>query len=332
MNMRTKIVYVVSSDEEDYYLEQALLSVFSLRKHNPGVFVEIVMDQFTHLTLNGKRTEISKYVDKITVADVPEKYDKGQKSRWIKTSLRNHIDGDYLFIDTDTIITDSLEEIDGFIGEMGAVKDHHTNAGKNCGKSKLLEWSKQDGWSFFDDLIYFNSGVMFVRDCDLSHEFYQEWNKRWIDSCERYSRFYDQSPLAATNQFFHYPIKEIDGAWNCQPIGGLAYMHKAIIMHYLSDRNDAAWLFNDKDILREIKRTGSISEKVSDLVDDAKGAFLTPNRLIAGRDLEVFYSPVFRVCKANNTVLFFFNGLSYFILGIGKVFRRIAKVLKLNCK
>lgn len=328
--MRTKIVYVVSSDEDDYYLEQALLSVFSLRKHNPSVFVEIVMDHLTHLTIKGKRKEIIKYVDKITAVNVPEKFDKRQKSRWIKTSLRNLINGDYLFIDTDTIITDSLEEIDGFIGVIGAVKDHHTNANNNCGKSKLLEWSKQDDWTFFEDLTYFNSGVMLVRDCDLSHVFYHEWNKRWNNSCERYSRFYDQSPLAATNQFYHYPIREIDGAWNCQPIGGISYIHRAKIMHYLNNRNDVAWLFNDKDILREIKCLGSVSVKVSNLVDEAKGAFLTPNRLIAGRDLDVFYSPVFQVCKANNIAFFFFNSLSNFMLLTRRMIRCIAKVL--NCK
>jgi hypothetical protein len=42
--MKTKIVYVVTSDETDVYLKQALLSVFSLRKHNPNAYAELVVD------------------------------------------------------------------------------------------------------------------------------------------------------------------------------------------------------------------------------------------------------------------------------------------------
>jgi hypothetical protein len=43
--MKTKIVHVVVSDETDIFLEQALLSIFSLRKHNPNSLVELVIDQ-----------------------------------------------------------------------------------------------------------------------------------------------------------------------------------------------------------------------------------------------------------------------------------------------
>ena len=53
--MKTKIVYVVTSDENDVYLEQALLSVFSLRKHNSNVYVELVEDQDTDATISGEK-------------------------------------------------------------------------------------------------------------------------------------------------------------------------------------------------------------------------------------------------------------------------------------
>ena len=96
--MRTKIVYVVTSDETDVYLEQALLSVFSLRKHNPNAYVELVVDQNTNTTITGKRGEILKYIDNKVVVNVPEEYNKLSRSRWLKTSLRQHIKGDFLYI------------------------------------------------------------------------------------------------------------------------------------------------------------------------------------------------------------------------------------------
>lgn len=81
--MKTKIVYVVTSDETDVYLEQALLSVFSLRKHNPNAYVEFVVDQDTDATIAGKREEIMKYIDNKVVVNVPEEYNKVCRSRWL---------------------------------------------------------------------------------------------------------------------------------------------------------------------------------------------------------------------------------------------------------
>ena len=52
--MKTKIVYAVVSDETDIFLEQALLSIFSLKKYNTNAFVELVIDQETNESIIGK--------------------------------------------------------------------------------------------------------------------------------------------------------------------------------------------------------------------------------------------------------------------------------------
>lgn len=53
--MKTKIVYVLVSDEKDLYLEQAWLSVYSLRLHNPTAYVVVLMDDNTERSLVGKQ-------------------------------------------------------------------------------------------------------------------------------------------------------------------------------------------------------------------------------------------------------------------------------------
>lgn len=315
--MKTKIVYVVVSDETDIFLEQALLSIFSLRKHNSDAYVELVIDQVTNDSITGKRSEIKKIVDQITSVEVPDYYNKGQRSRWIKTNLRNLIEGDFIFIDTDTIITDSLEEIDNFGGDIGAVKDKHAPVKYNKDKNKLLLWSKQDGWTYSEDLSYFNSGVMYVRDCEFTHEFFREWNKRWQNCSILYNRFYDQSLFAATNEYFQYPIKELAGEWNCQPTNGLSYLHKAKIIHYWGyNRKNYAWEFYDKSIIREIKDLGYVPPKTSELIDKAKEAYIIPNEIIAGKELDVYYSQVFQVCLSCPRVFQIINCISRLILKV----------------
>lgn len=317
--MKTKIVYSVISDETDIYLEQALLSIYSLRKYNPDAFVELIVDQTTNNSIIGKRSEIKKYVSKITAVNVPNEFSKGQKSRWLKTNLRNLIKGDYLFIDNDTIIADTLEEIDEFESEIGAVKDKHAQIELNKDKDKLLLWSEQDGWTYSDDLTYFNSGVMFVRDCEFTHDFYREWNKRWQICSTDYHRFFDQSSLAATNEFYHYPVKELTGEWNCQPTNGISYLHKAKIIHYWGyNREYYAWMFYDKNIIKKIKELGYVTEEISDLIDRAKEAFIIPNEIIAGKELEFYYSPAFQACKSFKKVFALYNFTSLLLFRLLK--------------
>ena len=98
--MKTKIIYVLVSNENDCYLEQALVSIYSLRLYNPDANLLLLVDEETSRTLeNGIRKLILNYVSKLVIVDVPFHYSKQQKSRYIKTSLRSQVIGDFLFID-----------------------------------------------------------------------------------------------------------------------------------------------------------------------------------------------------------------------------------------
>lgn len=86
--MKTKIIYVLVSNENDCYLEQALVSIYSLRLYNPDANLLLLVDEETSRTLeNGIRKLILNYVSKLVIVDVPFHYSKQQKSRYIKTSL-----------------------------------------------------------------------------------------------------------------------------------------------------------------------------------------------------------------------------------------------------
>ena len=122
----TKIIYVLVSNENDCYLEQALVSIYSLRLYNPDANLLLLVDEETSRTLeNGIRKLILNYVSKLVIVDVPFHYSKQQKSRYIKTSLRSQVIGDFLFIDCDTIINEELKDIDNLSCEIAAVPDCH---------------------------------------------------------------------------------------------------------------------------------------------------------------------------------------------------------------
>ena len=43
--MKTKIVYCIVSNDEDIYLEQAWVSIYTLRRHNPDAEVILLVDK-----------------------------------------------------------------------------------------------------------------------------------------------------------------------------------------------------------------------------------------------------------------------------------------------
>lgn len=291
--MNTKIVYVVTSDPKDYYLEQTLLSIFSLRKYNDDVVVELVVDKKTDATFCDKRTAILNYVDKKTVVTVPDKYSKVQTSRYIKTSLRQHVSGDYLFIDSDTIITESLSSIDQYLSDIMAVVNEHVPVSQyfdSYGK-RVVKYARQEGWMISDDIPYYNSGVMYVKDTEISHRFYSDWHTAWKMTIERFGRHFDQPPLALTNEKYGYIIQELPGIWNCQILRfGLPFMNNAKVIHYFAamyKKEDIVYAFRNKAIYETIREKGCMTDDISKLIDNAKIAFVNPTRVCSGSELKL---------------------------------------------
>ena len=123
--MRTKLVYVLASTENDLFYEQCLISVYSAQLYNPNIKIVLVVDNKTHSTLKGNRKEITDYVDDIIVKDFPEETSMFMRSRLLKVELRSLVKGDYLYVDCDTLIVDSLESIDWVSESIAAVLDGH---------------------------------------------------------------------------------------------------------------------------------------------------------------------------------------------------------------
>lgn len=221
-----KIVYTLISDTSDNYYEQLIISLISLRKHMPNSEVIVLVDSATKKSFTDKRNEIWNMVTKVKEVDIPQHYSKQQRSRYLKTTVRRHITGDYLFIDTDTVICDDLSIIDKTV-ELGAVRDlHMTMSERESNWEYEAKISKVGFESKFND-IHFNSGVLWVRDTQKTHEFYSMWHKLWREHTDIINQ--DQPGFNETNRRMNGVITEISGVWNCQ----IKNMDKAIL--YLAD-------------------------------------------------------------------------------------------------
>lgn len=238
--MKTKVVYSLISSPDDFYLEQLILSVISLKQYNPDAFIEIVTDATTERGLKGWRSNIRHMVNNITVVDVPCHFNNMLRSRYLKTKLRSIIKDNYLFLDTDTIICDNLASIDDLKDDLMMVSDYNDS---NClTDSEVVKKCKQAGFNDMYGKSYFNSGVMFVKDSKTCHEFYEEWHSNWLVSSANGINF-DQPSLNFTNHRFNDIIQELSGTWNCQIyFNGFHCLHNSHVIHYAGGGNNVRLL------------------------------------------------------------------------------------------
>ena len=225
--MNTKVVYVLVSNKNDYYVEMLQLSLYSLRIFHPDDIVEVVMDEKTYSRLVKQKHRLLADVKPIVV-EIPKEYSLMQRSRYLKTRLREIIVGDFIYLDSDTVIADSLAAIDDFQWDMAAVLDNHD------GKiSDAQIKSEPDNWVSLYPGRQFNCGVLFVKDTPDSHRYFSIWHENWKYCVSRGCHF-DQPGFRKAYAESGIEIEQMSGIWNCQVTRATSapFIDDAKVLHY----------------------------------------------------------------------------------------------------
>jgi len=318
--MKTKIVYVLVSTNQDIYYEQALLSIYSLKLHQPNAHVVLFVDDITDKSLVKQRGKIKEYIDEIFVFNRPNGYTAKQTASYLKTHVRTNIDGDFLFIDTDTIICDKLDAIDSQDSLMSAVEDCHLSYKDHFGHKEYIRFFQNLDFEYDGDQ-YFNSGVIYCKDCKETREFYKKWGEyqmAYKDKC-----MFDQPLFAKVNNETNI-VQELNGIWNCQIQYGLKYLTEAKIIHYFASNfiksdKEYPYYFMDKDVLWDIKKEGCINKVIENKILNAKKQWGDKLEVIGGSTVDLQHSDTM---KALQRIYFYKPWLFYIINNIiGKLGR-----------
>lgn len=254
--MKTKLVYVLTCTEEGNYIEQALLAIWSVRYHNPDAHILLLTDDKTNGLLVGTRGELLNYIsERIVIPFENENASMMYRSRWIKTSARELVSGDFLFIDCDTICQYPLNEIDYFDCEIGAVLDSHLRVeeyGLSLYKT-TLEKVEPLGIDLSAEKSYFSSGVIYVKDTVATRNLYKYWHQYWLEGLEKGVRI-DQPSFAKANIKMDHLIERIPDRYNCVMYTQPVFAKDSSILHFTTYRNPS-WLFTSR-VLEIIKQEG----------------------------------------------------------------------------
>ncbi len=297
--MKTKLVYVVVSTDKDIYLEQAWVSAFSAKYHNPTAKVVFVTDEDTYNGIIGtERKNVMSVVDELVPVHIDGKLSNMKRSRWIKTNLRNLIDGDFLFVDTDTVVTGDLSAVDGFTMSIGAVYDLHCTFDKFPYAVGIIKQMKTVfGCIPNHGTSYFNSGTIYAKDDDISRSFFTLWHDNWLHSCTK-GVATDQLSMMKTCDSLHC-VSPMSGDYNCQVLGSIQYLYTAKIVHFFNAKwNDNTLCpFFGNDVYRQVKKDRGISGEVKNMVLHCKELFVSPSIPISGNDVDIWNSQAFNLLR-----------------------------------
>lgn len=284
-------VYVLVSKPGDTYYEQTLISAISLRIHMPKAKVVLLVDNKTAESLTGARAEIKKYVSHVKSVTLPDSLSNMQKSRWLKTTMPNHIESDFLYIDSDTIVVQSLHEIETIDVNLGAVLDKHSLLSKHCNKKMIIENARKLGFHESVEDKHFNGGLLLVRATQNNRLFFQEWHRLWQESTKK-GLSIDQAALAQTNFIMKGAIQELPGIWNCQVEHGLQFMSSAKILHMFvtGDKyNRRPHILMDPLFYKSIEKNG-VTQEVMDYIQNPLNGFKNKTQIIGGEAVDYYNS------------------------------------------
>lgn len=238
--MKTKLVYVLTCAPEAMYIEQALMAVWTARHHNPWAHIVLLTDDKTSAILHtdSQRGEILQYITEEIVTSFDEDRPMHYRSRWLKTKVRELVEGNLLFIDCDTICQHPLSEIDQCSFEIAMVPDEHmcvSDYPKDL-KDYMSKNSEKLGYDVLVEKWYFNSGVIYAKDSDNVHALWSKWHECWIEG-EKVGVGIDQTALGKANLQMEHPIQCLDDVWNTLIYMSPIFAKDGKILHFWNFRN-----------------------------------------------------------------------------------------------
>lgn len=222
----TRVVYVLVADDSKY-MHLLHLSIFSLLIYN-SCRVTVITD---------KNTVIDDYIlshAEILRIDVPDRYTTREKSRFLKTQLGVIIHDRFLFLDCDTLIINTIKDVDDFDDDVAcAVEYNNPYIGD---QNYIVSNTENIGYvEHVDRLSYYNSGVIFSNGSEKAFEFFQKWHENWMEYCSKSNKEIDQPAMYKTNVSLGKIIRKLPDKYNwmiymnhylCKNIKIIHYWHQ----------------------------------------------------------------------------------------------------------
>ncbi|MCQ2109734.1 MAG: putative nucleotide-diphospho-sugar transferase [Fibrobacter sp.] len=283
-----KFVYVLVGSTEGFYQEQTLVSVASLKFVSQSAKIALIVDDKMDKGNDKSLVVLRDLVDEYVVCDFEDSVPSIARSRTLKTTLRSIVDGDFLYVDSDTVWASPVDESD-FTADVMGVLDAHCL----LNESQSIEGVNQDfERTNCDPKVrkYVNGGVLFSRDSEKARKFFKIWHEKWLETSK--SGYYIDMPSLnyAFKQLYGDDVPLLPGNYNSQISRSWKYFPKAKLVHFftgwMKEKGDKPYVFQRKSFWEIVKKDG-LNDYVVLMLKNPLEAFDGPVQLYDNVDYEL---------------------------------------------
>ena len=193
INNEMNICYCLTSSGEDRYFEMAYISAMCVRRLHPSARIIILLDEYTYNSSARSPFDVRCLADQVVRLETGLQ-ERAPSSRFLKTSMRQIVDGPFLFLDCDTLPIRPFAEIFETTASVSAAFDRNAQ----FPEPHFPEWAGrlllEAGWTA-PLPHYYNAGVMYFADQHEARTLGLEWHRRWKVLYERFRVHQDQPSL-----------------------------------------------------------------------------------------------------------------------------------------
>src|SRR5271166_191567 len=118
--VQPRFCYVLTTNGRDEFADMTYASVAFLRYAYPEAEIICLCDAASHRALETARHPLMKVVDRALPIETPEA-PPSFRNRFVKTQMRQLLEGDFVYFDSDTIVVERIDEMLSCPAPMAAI-------------------------------------------------------------------------------------------------------------------------------------------------------------------------------------------------------------------
>lgn len=250
------VVYVLVSNGQDRYATMCALSASAVRRLHADARLVLVMDEPTSHAVRARAPHLRQLIDEFRTepADMPE---PRARSFYLKTCLRSILDGDFIYLDSDTLPVRPFADMTTGDWDVAFVQDRtHYSPIAPIYPHWETDRLRRMGWQA-SLKRYFNAGIGFYRDNAAVRAMTADWRRRWQQSYA-VGDDWDQLALNVSLEASPVRVEDLPVAYNAMVTVSPVHARRAKIYHFFAgNRTDLAdTLF--EHLIRHFDATGAV--------------------------------------------------------------------------
>jgi hypothetical protein len=184
--------YALTTTGRDLFADMTYASAAFLRHTYPESEIVCLCDALSHRALEAARHPLLELVDRAVAVETPDG-PPGYRNRSVKTRMRQVLEGDFVYFDSDTLVVDRIDELLACQAPVaGVVDEHHSSRSLRAMAFDRVAF-QLIGWQM-PSRSHINGGVLVLRDREPTHRFARLWHEKWL-AWSRRGRHTDQQSL-----------------------------------------------------------------------------------------------------------------------------------------